>query len=247
MAERETLWGWDLDESPADVDDSAHSNGHHEPITEPIPVVAADHGADVGYDDAPTGYLEPTDYADESTGYLDEPTGDLEKPAATATYAGPFINSLPGSPISTLSFKAPPPPWFRTRKGLIAVLVLVAVALGVAIVSLVIRGADAGTEESPGVAPSRPAPSSVPTQVSVQPTLTSAPAPPQPPPPPPPPPEHAPPEITRQYSPQPRYNPPVEPDKPEVGVTRAPMSVAPQERTPPSTANPDGKPRRGFF
>jgi hypothetical protein len=52
--------------------------------------------------------------------------------------------------------------------------------------------------------------------------------------------------YTRQY-PAPRYNPPSEPDKPEVGVTRAPMSVAPEERTPPFTANPDGKPHKGFF
>ena len=36
-------------------------------------------------------------------------------------------------------------------------------------------------------------------------------------------------------------------EKPEVGVTRAPMSVAPEERTPPKTANPDGKPHKGFF
>ena len=43
MAEHETLWGRDIDETPADLENDHVSNGHHDPITEPIPVVEADY------------------------------------------------------------------------------------------------------------------------------------------------------------------------------------------------------------
>jgi hypothetical protein len=225
MADREALWGWDLEEPYVAADDGApghdqqvSTNGRHDPITEPIAVV------------------DPED------AYVDAATDDHR---AEDRYSRPF---MPGSPIGTLTFKAAPAPWYRTRKGLFAALGLVAVAVVTAIVPMVLRGSDAGTDESPVVTPTQPAPSTAPTRDSV-PTLTGVPAPPpppRPPPPPPPPVESNPPQPPRQYSP-PRYSPPAEQDKPQIGVTRAPMSVAPQERTPPSTAVPDGKPRRGFF
>jgi hypothetical protein len=225
MAERETLWGWDLDESPADGIEGDASNGHHEPVTEPIPVV-----------DSGPGVPEQTEA---------EPAGHPAEIGRAFTYAGPFIDRTPGSPISSLTFKAPTPAWYRTRKGLVAILVVLAAAVMLAIVPLVVRDSAPGTDESPGVTPSAPAPSPPPAMTSAVPTLSSPPAPP-PPPPPPPVPEDSPPAVTRQY-PAPRYDPPIEQTKPEIGVTRAPMSVAPEQRTPPSTAVPDGKPRRGFF
>ncbi len=58
MADRETLWGWDIDESPTDLENDHISNGHHDPITEPIPVVEADYDLQDVPDDEPSGYPE---------------------------------------------------------------------------------------------------------------------------------------------------------------------------------------------
>jgi hypothetical protein len=43
MAERASLWGRDIDEASADLDDGNVSNGPHGPISEPIPVVDDDY------------------------------------------------------------------------------------------------------------------------------------------------------------------------------------------------------------
>jgi hypothetical protein len=229
MAEREALWDRDLDDPPTDLDDRHASNGS-EPITEPIPVVEDDY-------DVP-GYAEDDDVHPTEIG-------------RDFSYAGPFLDrSRRNSPINSLTFKPAAPPWYRTKAALIALLAIVVVAVALSILPLVLRNPAPGTKEPTRIAPSTsvPAPSSDrPTENSVQPTLTSPPAPPPPPPPAPPPSNDSPPVVTRQYNPAPRYDTPSEPSKPEVEVTRAPMSVAPEERTAPTTANPDGKPRRGFF
>jgi hypothetical protein len=213
MAERETLWGWDLDESPADHGEGDYSNGHREPITEPIPVIETEHEL-------------PAETADDTTGYPEEI-------GRAFTYAGPFIDRRPGSPASALTFRPPPQPWFRTKRGLVILLAVVAVAIVLSIIPLVLRSPGPGAEESTNVTPTsaEPAPSSAPSvSDTVRPTLTGRPAP--PPPPPPPPPQDDAPVYTRQY-PAPRGGSSSEPAKPDIGVTRAPISVAPEPRRPP--------------
>ena len=91
MAEREALWDWDLDDSPADLGDSTR-NGH-EPITEPIPVVEADY-VEADYEAPGRGRRRP----------VRPSRGDREG----IHYAGPFIDRRPGSPMSTLTFKPAP-------------------------------------------------------------------------------------------------------------------------------------------
>lgn len=215
MAEREALrGGWALDELPAVSEPRDGLDSQHEPVTEPIPLVGAE----------PAGYRE--DF----------------------TYAGPFIDRRPGSLVASLTFKTVRPPWYRARP---AVMTICAVAVVGALVALVlVMPRSPGAEDSPGVAPTTapptpgsvsPSPASPPT---VQPTLTSAPAP--PPPPPPPPAEDSAPTITRQY-PAPRPVAPSEHKKPELGVTRAPISVTPEPRTPPTSASVGDGGRRGFF
>jgi len=219
MADREVLWGWDLDESPADLEDSNHSNGNHDPITEPIPVVDADHGVQEQPDD--------------------DISGNPEEIGTAFTYAGPFIDRKPGTPISTLTFKARPQPWYRTKKGFIALLAVVAAAVILAIIPLVMRSPGPDTDESTNVTPTTagPAPTSAaPAPSDAKPTLTSAPAPPPPlPPPPPSPADDSPPA----YYP-PRYTP-SEAEKPEIDVTRAPISVKPVPRKPPPNDADVGK------
>ena len=65
---------------------------------------------------------------------------------------------------------------------------------------------------------------------------------------PPPPPsaeQISPPSGGGGYRPRPRTATPQETDKPRIDVTRAPMSVAPEPRTPPKTATPGGNSGNG--
>ena len=162
------------------------------------------------------------------------------------SYAGPFIDRRPGSATSTLTFKPAPQPWYRTRRGLVVLIAVVAVAVVLSIIPLFMRNPAPDTDESTNVPPTsaEPAPSSAPqTSNSVAPTLTSQPAPPPPPPPPPPsaPPPPPPPAqddapaYTREY-PAPRGGSSSKPAKPDIDVTRAPISVAPKPVTPPTSA-----------
>jgi hypothetical protein len=233
VAERETLWGWDVDDPPAELDDGQETNGHHEPITEPIAVVETFH----------TNHEVLSDADDGAT----SDTGEIGK---VFTYAGPFIDRRPGSPATTLTFKPAPRPWYRTKPALIVLLAVVAVAIVLSIIPLVLRAPAPGSEEPTNVTPTsaEPAPSSAPPPSnSIRPTLTSAPAPPPPPPPPPPPAEDGGPVYTRQY-PAPRGGSPSTPAKPDIDVTRAPISVAPEPRTPPTSARVgNGQNSGGFF
>lgn len=234
MTERATLWDWDLDSLPEDPPDSEGRNGH-EPITEPIPVVDVD--ADV--DDV------PQDQGDDASWH------ELEEPERDFSYARAFVERPPGSPISALTFKPAPRPWYRTKHAMAALIAAAALAVVLVIIPLVSRSPGARPEESTGPAPTgatsaEPSASSAPPAPSAaQPTLTSAPAPPPPPPPAPPPPaDDGAPVYTRDYQ-APRAS---EPNKPDVDVTRAPISVAPEARTPPVTAKPgEGSNRRGFW
>ena len=226
MADRETLWGWDIDESPTDLENDHISNGHHNPITEPIPVVETDYDLQDVPDDEPSGYPE-------------DQSGPSEEVGRAFSYAGPFIDRRPGS-YSTLTFKPAPQPWYRTRRGLVVLLAVVAVAVVLSIIPLLLRSPAPDSEESTNAPPTSagPAPTSAQqTSNSVAPTLTSQPAPPPPPPPPPPSPpaQDDAPAYTREY-PAPRGGSSSEPTKPDIDVTRAPISVAPKPVTPPTSA-----------
>ncbi|MGV0790903.1 hypothetical protein [Mycolicibacterium sp. XJ1819] len=221
MAERETLWGWDLEQPTADPAEGHLGNESDEPTTDPLPVVVPDQ---------------------------DTQQRNLETPAPQFSYSDAFINQRPGSPISSLTFKAPPPPWYRKKPAMIAMLVVLIAAVTLVVVPLWPRGAAPGADDSVGVAPTTPQPAP-----TGQPTLTSAPAPPPPPPPAPPPPPPPPadegaPAVTRQYPVSPPAAGPEVGSRPELGVTRPPISVAPESRTPPTSATVgDGRRKRGGF
>ena len=212
MAERVALWGRDIDESPADLDDGYLDHGRLDPITEPIPVVE--------------------DVFDVRHVSHDEPIDDVEE--RSGSYARPVVDRRP-SAGSTLTFKPAPAPWYRTRRGLVVLIAVIAVAVVLSIVPMVLRSPAPGSEEPTNVSPTtaEPVPTSAqPTSNSIVPTLTSRPAAPPPPPPPPapPPPAQDAPVYVPQY-PAPRGGT-SEPAKPEIGVTRAPISVAPKPVTP---------------
>ena len=261
MAERGALWGWDLDEFPAEptgddtgyeadqpADDAGHdSRNGHDPITEPIPLAHDDLAGVPEEDLADMAEPEPTDLPEAAA----EP--ETWADARETSYARPFIERPAGTPISTLTFKPAPNPWYRTKPAAIALVALVAGALLLAILPLALRGGASGSDEPTGVAPApstNVAPSSAPppSPSAAQPRPSSTPAPPPLPPPPPPPPAPAPapvqdngPAYTPYYPP--RNSSPSQSDKPDVGVTRAPISVAPDKRGPipnPATQNRNG-------
>jgi len=133
---------------------------------------------------------------------------------------------------NTWSFTPAPTPWYRTKQALTAIIAASAAvsAIVVSVVLLVFRGpAGIVDEGASSVTPTAPT-SAEPTQAA-----TSAGPPPELPPPPPPPPTVASPVNTA-----PRSNPTYQPRptrEPEIGVTRtpvtrAPISVAPQQRGP---------------
>jgi hypothetical protein len=127
----------------------------------------------------------------------------------------------------TWSFQPAPTPWYRTKRAATAIVAAAAAtaAIVVAGVLLIFRAPSNAVDETTSVTPTAPT-SAAPTELA-----TSAPPPPPLPPPPPPPETSASPE-----NPAPVYtNPRVEPrptKAPEINVTRSPMSVAPQTRTP---------------
>jgi hypothetical protein len=158
---------------------------------------------------------------------------------------------LRASSNSSLTFRSPPPPWYRSKQARIALIAVASAAVAVPIVLLTFRAAPSTSPvQSTSVAPrpsmsTQPAPSSAPTPINNVP-------PPLPPPPPPPPPPAA--EDTGS-DPQPYWTRPAAPppaEKPDVGVTRtpvtrAPISVAPVPRQSPdnNSATPGDGRRRG--
>ena len=224
MAERIALWGRDIDDdSSPDPDNGFAGCGHRDPITEPIPVVEDEYS---GYGN---GYIDgEPEYADDLTDIA-----DTQETARAFSYAKPFLDRRPGSPADSLTFKPAPTPWYRTKRGLIVLLGVIAVVLVLALLPLLLRspGPDAPTN-TPST---EPTPSSVqPTSTSGAPELTSQPAPPPPPPPPPPPAQDAP--VYRPQYPSSGGGSGSRAPKPEIGVTRAPISVAPKPVTPPTSA-----------
>jgi hypothetical protein len=229
MAEHVALWGREIEESPADLENGAVDSGQHaqhDPITEPIRAIP-DGFQGVRADEA-VGYVE-NDAADEIDASPPEAEG-----RRTFSYAQPFMDRRPGSAGSSLTFKPAPTPWYRTRRALFVPVAVIAVAVLLSIISMLLRSP--APEDPTTVTPTTaPAPSSVPpTSNDVTATLTSQPAPPAPPPPATPPPPPA--QDAPAY--QPRYQAPAESPapKPEIGVTRSPISVSPKPVTPPTSA-----------
>lgn len=101
MAERIALWGRDIDDdSSPDPDNGFAGYGHHDPVTEPIPVVEHEYS---DYDD----YVEAEpEYADDLTDLTDY--ADTQEAASAFSYAKPFLDRRPGSPADSLTFKAAP-------------------------------------------------------------------------------------------------------------------------------------------
>lgn len=217
MAERIALWGRDIDhDSSPDPDNGFTGYGHQDPITEPIPVVE-DENSGYGYVEAEPEYVDDlTDYA------------DTQEAARAFSYAKPFLDRRSGSAADSLTFKAAPTPWYRTKRGLIVLLAVFVAALLLAFLPLLLRSP--GPEAPTNTPSTEPMPSSVqPTSTGGAPESTSQPA--------PPPPLPAP--DTPVYRPQ--YPPSgggsgSQAPKPEIGVTRAPLSVAPKPVTPPTSA-----------
>lgn len=230
MAERIALWGRDIDDdSSPDPDSGSAGDGHHDPITEPIPVVEDE---SCGYGN---GYTDSNAYTDAEPEYVDDLTdnADTQETAGAFSYAKPFLDRRPGSPADSLTFKPAPSPWYRTRRGLIVLLAVIAVAVLLALLPLLMRGP--GPQAPTNTPSTEPTPSSVqPTSTSGAPELTSQPAPPPPPPPPPPPAPDAP--VYRPQYPSSGGGSGSRAPKPEIGVTRAPISVAPKPVTPPTSA-----------
>ena len=194
--------------------------------------------------DAPSGYVGAEtefvgaeyEYDEQDPGYVEaepEPQETRETVGAFS-YAEPFIDRRPGSPGDSLTFKPyVTTPWYRTKRGLIVLIALVVVAVVLALMPLLLRGP---SDEPTNVTPStEPAPSSVqPSATSVAPSLTSPPAPPPPPAPSPPPAQETP--VYRPQYPSSGGGYGSQAPKPEIGVTRAPISVAPKPVTPPTSA-----------
>src|SRR6476469_8621608 len=101
MAEHETLWGRDIDETPADLENDHVSNGHHDPITEPIPVVEADYEVHDSPETEPYGYAdELSGFPEEQSEYFDEQSRRPEEIGKAFSYADPFIDPRRGFPAS---------------------------------------------------------------------------------------------------------------------------------------------------
>jgi hypothetical protein len=176
--------------------------------------------------------------------------------------APPTVNTwtvngqLRASNYSTLTFKPPPRPWYRTKQATIALVAVASAAVAVPVVLLVLpSGPATRPEESTSVSP-KASTSAQPATSSAQPMPTNAPPPlPPPPPPPPPPPTEDTGSAPADTQPYPWSRPaaPEPTERPDIGVTRtpvtrAPISVAPHPRQPPenNSATPgDGRKRWG--
>jgi hypothetical protein len=218
MAERVALWGRDIDESSADLDDGYVAPGQHEPITEPVAMV------DGG----------------------DEPIGDVEA-GPDSLHVRPAIDRRLGSASSTLTFKPAPTPWYRTGRGLVVLMGAIGVVVVLSVVPMLLRDSAPGLDEPTDAPPTTavPAPSSVrPPSDSAVPTLTSRPAPSPPPAPPPPPPaQETPVYVPRYQAPSSEAAKP-EIDVTRAPISVAPKPVTPID--PPRTGGGGNDNRRGF-
>jgi hypothetical protein len=189
---------------------------------------------------------------------LSEPV-NRAPPPPTRRLASPTVNTwtvngqLRASNNSTLTFRPPRTPWYRTKQAIIALIAVASAAVAVPLVLLVWPdNSSTGPGQSTSVAPhvsttAQPSPSTAqPTRVDAPPPLPSP-----PPAPPPPPTEDTSSADTRQYPPT-RPAAPEPTQKPDIGVTRtpvtrAPISVAPQPRQSPevNSAKP-GDGRKGW-
>lgn len=186
-----------------------------------------------------------------------------EPPPPTRRLAPPTVNTwtingqLRASNNSTLTFRPPPAPWYRTKQATIAFIAVAAAAVAVPLVLFVWPGVSStGPGQPTSVAPQASTTAAQPSPSTAQPTPVEAlpPLPPPPPPPPLPPAEDAGSADTQPY-PQARPAAPEPTQKPDIGVTRtpvtrAPISVAPQPRQSPdnNSATPgDGRKRRRLW
>ena len=217
MAEREAPGDFDYPlDDPADEDGlTSHDHDFQAPQAEELDHPPSDPGADL--------WDEPDDnFWDNQPDVRDlEDTGQFDA-----------FN------VDTWSFKPAPTPWYRTRQAA-TVIVAASAAVAAIVVSgvlLVVRGQSETVNEvtssvTPTVTPTAPT-SAAPVQVASSEAPSPPASPPPPPPPPPPPAETAAPPV----NPAPNYQAPrVQPRQtkgPEINVTRAPISVAPQQRGP---------------
>ena len=166
----------------------------------------------------------------EDLGYLlrdvdDEPWDDPFADDPDETDGDGHFDAFNGS---TWSFQPAPTPWYRTKQAAAAIVAAsgATAAIVVSTVLLVFRSPSDVVDQTPSVTPAAPTTSAAPTELA-----TSVQPPPLPAPPEPPPSETA----ASSVNTGPAYNPPSPPRQtkaPEINVTRAPMSVAPQQRVP---------------
>jgi hypothetical protein len=195
--------------------------------------------------------------------YEAPPAVDRAPPPPTRRVAPPTVNTwtvngqLRASNNSTLTFRPPRAPWYRTKQATIALIAVAAAAVAVPLVLLVWPDVSSTSPGQPtSVAPQASTTAAQPSPSTAQPTPVEAfpPLPPPPPPPPLPPAEDAGSADTQPY-PQARPTAPEPTQKPDIGVTRtpvtrAPISVAPQPRQSPdnNSATPgDGRKRRRLW
>ena len=219
MAEREAQGDFDyLWDDPADVDGlTSHDQDFEAQQAEELDHPPSDPGADLWDEPDDNFWDNQPDVRDvEDTGHFDA------------------FN------VTTWSFKPAPTPWYRTKQALTALIAASAAVAAIVVsgVLLVFSGHNETVNEvTSSVTPTAPT-SAAPVQVA----SSEAPSPPAPSPPaatPPPPPPPPPPPVETAASPMnpaPNYQAPrVQPRQtkgPEINVTRAPISVAPQQRGP---------------
>lgn len=241
MTEREAPPDWGFEHRPSDPYEDDGWFGR-EQVAAPVPVPEAP--------DSPR--TQPIDVVRDEP--VEAPREVTPAPAPTPRrHLSPAVSTwtvngqLRATDNSTLTFRAAPPPWYRTKPARIALIAVACAAVAVPIVLLVLPdNSSTGPGESTSVAP-QPSTTAQPTPTSALPPPVNAP-PPLPPPPPPPPPT----ADTGSASSQPYWTPeaPAPTQKPDIGVTRtpvtrAPISVAPQPRQAPETAE-TGEGRKGF-
>ena len=209
MAEREASGDFDCPlDDPADVDGLIC----HDQIPGAPPAEEPDPARNDPDDDL---LDEPDDsFWDGQPGPDDHPNED-----------GHFDGDFDAFNMKTWSFTPPPAPWYRTKPAVTAIIAASAAMAAIVVsgVLLVFRGPgsalDGGTSSVTPTAPT----SADPVQVAT----SAAPPPPLPPPPPP--------ETASPINTAPTYNPTSQPrptKAPQLNVTRLPMSVAPQPRSP---------------
>jgi hypothetical protein len=241
VTDREAPPNWDFDYRPDDpYEDDGWFGG--EPVADPAPVNESPDP--VHAPSANTVREEPDDPA---TVVYRAPSPP-PRPVASPTVSTWTVNGqLRASNTSTLTFRSPPAPWYRTKQATIAMIAAVAVPV---VVLLWPSSTATGPSEPTSVAP-QASMSVQPPPSSAHPTPINAP-PPLPPPPPPlplPPPAEDTGSAPAVSQPEWTRSAPEPTRKPEIGVTRAPISVAPVPRQPQDSATPgDGSPggRRGW-